>query len=153
MPKTMWRFEQFFLRGWKILFYKNQTIPNHLQTFYYTYKSKKFLFLAPTDAYEIHPLIKNLKMKWNSSPNHIPSKFLKIASCIVSEWLSKLFNKCMTTGEFPDSWKIAHITPILKFIAQVPHLNIDQSLFFQYCQNYFKKFFIAEYTLIWQNTI
>jgi len=32
-------------------------------------------------------------------------KFLKIASCIVSEWLSKFFNKCMTTGEFLDSWK------------------------------------------------
>jgi len=53
-------------------------------------------------------------MKSNSSPNDIPSKFLKIASCIVSEWLSKFFNKCMTTGEFPDSWKIAHITPIPK---------------------------------------
>jgi len=63
------------------------------------------LFLAPTDAYEIQLLIKNLKMKSNNSPNDIPCKFLKIASCIVSEWLSKLFNKCMTTGEFPDSWK------------------------------------------------
>jgi len=53
-------------------------------------------------------------MKSNSSPNDIPSKFLKIASCIVSEWLSKFFNKCMTTGEFPGSRKIAHITAILK---------------------------------------
>jgi len=32
----------------------------------------------------------------------------------VSECLSNFFNKCMTTGEFPDSWKIAHITPIPK---------------------------------------
>jgi len=53
-------------------------------------------------------------MKSNSSPSDIPSKFLKIASCIVSEWLSKFFNKCMTTGEFWDSWKIAHITLISK---------------------------------------
>jgi len=53
-------------------------------------------------------------MKSNSSPNDIPSKFLKLASCIVSGWLSKFFNKCMTTGEFPDSWKIAHMTPIPK---------------------------------------
>ena len=65
-------------------------------------------------TYEIQLLIKNLKMKSNSSPNDIPYKFLKIANCIVSEWLSKLFNKCMTTGEFPDSWKIATITPIPK---------------------------------------
>ena len=71
-------------------------------------------FLAPTDAYEIQLLIKNLKMKSNSSPNDIPSNFLKIASCIVPEWLSKFFNKCMIIGKFPDSWKIAHNTPIPK---------------------------------------
>jgi len=45
--------------------------------------------------YEIEILIKNLEMKSNSSPNDIPSKFFKIASCIVSEWLSNFFNKCM----------------------------------------------------------
>jgi len=61
---------------------------------------------------ETQLLIKNLKMKSNSSPNDILSKFLKIASCIVSEWLSNFFNKCMTIGEFPDSWKIAHMSPI-----------------------------------------
>jgi len=76
--------------------------------------SKNSLFLAPTDAYGMQLLIKNLKMKSNSSRNDIPSKFLKTASCIVSEWLSKFFNKCMTTGEFPASWKIATITPIRK---------------------------------------
>ena len=53
-------------------------------------------------------------MKSNSSPNDIRSKFLKIASWIVSECLSKFFNKCMTTGEFQYTWKIDHITPIPK---------------------------------------
>jgi len=114
MPKTMWRIEQVFLRSWKIPFYNYKTIPYHLQTFYLTYKFKNSLFLAATDAYEIQLLIKNLKMQSNSSPNDIPSKFSKTASCIVSEWLFKFFNKCMTTGEFPDSWTIAHITPIPK---------------------------------------
>jgi len=69
--------------------------------------------IANTNAYEIQLLIKNIKMKSNSSPNDIPSEFLKIASCIVSEWLSNFFNKCMATREFPDSWKIDH-TPIPK---------------------------------------
>ena len=112
--QKLWRFEQFFLRSWKIPFYKNKTIPNHLQTFYYTYKSKKFIISSSYRCIWNPTFIKNLKMKSNSSPNDIPSKFFKIASCIVSDWLSKLFNKCVTTGEFPDSWKIAHITPIPK---------------------------------------
>ena len=51
-------------------------------------------------------------MKYNSSPNDTPSTFLKRASCIVSEWFSKFLYKCMITGELPDFWKIAHITPI-----------------------------------------
>jgi len=111
----MWKFEQFFLRSWKIPFYKNETIPYHLNRHFVKHiNSKNSLFLTPTDVYEIQLLIKKLKMKSNSSPNDIPSKFLKVASCIVSEWLSKFFNKCMTTGEFPDSWKISHITPIPK---------------------------------------
>ena len=109
---------------------------------------KNALFLAPTDAYEIQRLIKNLKTKSNSSPSDITSKFLKIASCVLSEWLSNFFNKCMTIGEFPDSWKLPTSLQFPKSIAQVPHLNIDQSLFSQYCQNYLKKFFITEYTLI-----
>jgi len=49
-----------------------------------------------------------------------------------------------TPGKLPTSLQI------LRFIAQVPHLNIDQSLFFQYYQICLKKFFITEYTLIWQ---
>jgi len=47
------------------------------------------------NAYEIQILNKNLKMKSNSSANDIPSKFSKIASCIVPEWLSNFFNKYM----------------------------------------------------------
>ena len=35
--------------------------------------SKNSLFLAPIDAYKIQLLIKNLKMKSNSSPNDIPN--------------------------------------------------------------------------------
>jgi len=115
--------------------------------------STNSLFLTPTDAYEIQLLIKNIKVKSNSSHNDIPSKFLKIDSCIVSEWLSKFFNKCATTGEFPDSWKIAHITSIPKVHSSSSSSEIDQSLFFQYYQSCLKNFFITEYILIWQNTI
>jgi len=104
----------FFSEVGKSLSTKIKPSPTTYRHFITHINPKKSLFLAPTDAYKIQLLIKNLKMKSYSSPNDIPSKFLKIASCIVSEWLSKLFNKCMTTGKFPDTWKIAHITPIPK---------------------------------------
>ena len=94
----------FFSEVGKSLSTKIKPSPTTYRHFIKHINSKHSLFLAPTDAYDIQLLIKNLKMKSNSSPNDIPSKSLKIASCIVSEWLSKLFNKCMTTCEFPDSW-------------------------------------------------
>ena len=114
MPKTIWRLKQFFSEVGKSLSTNIKPSPTTYRHFIKHINSKNSLFLTPTDAYEIQLLIKNLKMKSTSSPNDIPSKCLKIASCIVSEWLSKFFNKCMTTGEFPDSRKIAHITPIPK---------------------------------------
>jgi len=68
---------------------------------------------------------------------------------MVVQILQQMHDYC----EFPDSWKIAHITPIPKVHNPSSHLNIDQPLFFQYCQSYLKKLSITEYTLIWQNTI
>jgi len=56
----------------------------------------------------------------------------------------QILQQSMIIGEFPDSLKIAHITQFLKLVTQVHHLNIDQSLFSQYCQSYLKKFFITE---------
>jgi len=104
----------FFSEVGKSLSTKINPSPIRYRHFIKHINSKNSLFPTSTDAYEIQLLIKNLKMKSNSSPNDSPFKFLKIASCIVSEWLSKFFNKCMNTGDFPDSWKIAHITPIPK---------------------------------------
>ena len=89
----------FFSEVGKSLSTKINPSPTIYRHFAKHLNSKNSLFLAPTDAYEIQLLIKSLKMKSYSSPNDIPSKFLKTASCIVSEWLSKFFNKCMTTGE------------------------------------------------------
>ena len=100
------------------------------------------------DCKYVRLLIKNLKMKSNSSPNDIPSKILKIASCIVSEWLSKFFNKCMTTGEFPDSWKIAHITPIPKVHSPSSSSEYRPISVLPVLSELFAKFFITEYTLI-----
>ena len=59
--------------------------PTTYRHFFKHMNSKSSLFLAPTDAYEIQLLIKNLKMKSNSSLNDIPSKVLKISGCSVSE--------------------------------------------------------------------
>ena len=44
----------------------------------------------------------------------VPCKLLKLASSIIAPSLTKLFNSCIETETFPDEWKIAKVTPILK---------------------------------------
>ena len=114
--------------------------------------------LAPavtSRSYWLRLRLQNNLVHWKLQQSH----FIIFATCLphklclcqngcpnssTNAWL--LVNS-QTPGKLPTSLQF------LTFIAQVPHLNIDQSLFFQYCQNYLKKFFITEYTHIWQNTI
>jgi len=79
----------FFSEVGKSLSSKIKLSPTTYRHFIKHINPKNSLFVAPTNAYEIQLLTKILKMKSNSSPNDIPSNFLKIASGIVSEWLSK----------------------------------------------------------------
>jgi len=53
-------------------------------------------------------------MKQNCQSYDIPSKFLKSANTVVAKWLAELFNRCINEDVFPDSLKIACITPISK---------------------------------------
>ena len=113
-PKDNEELTNFFSEVGKSLSSKINPSPITYRHFLQHINSKNSLFLSSIDAYEIQLHNRNLKMKSNSSTNDIPSNFFKIASCIVSEWLSNFFNKCTTIGKFPDSWKITHITPISK---------------------------------------
>jgi len=74
----------FFSEVGKSLSTRIKPCPTTYRHFTKHINSKDSLFPTPTDAYEIQLLIKNLKMKSNSSPDDISSKNLKIASCIVS---------------------------------------------------------------------
>lgn len=47
-------------------------------------------------------------------PDHIPVHFLKNTRYILSEVLCKMFNMSLSTGTFPDRWKVSFITPIFK---------------------------------------
>jgi hypothetical protein len=70
-----------------------------------------------TSTFEIGQLIKNMKDS-SHSPCGIPSKFLKEVLKTVGPKLTKpicdLLNHIYTEGEYPECWKIQHITPVFK---------------------------------------
>ena len=66
-----------------------------------------------TSPIEVAKFIRNTK-KSHSSHCGISGKFLALISQPISYSLSKLFNNLFEIGHFPDTWKIAHITPVYK---------------------------------------
>ena len=66
-----------------------------------------------TSPIEISKLIRGMKTS-NISPCGISGKFLHIISKEISYSFSRLLNNFFQNGQFPERWKIAHVTPIFK---------------------------------------
>ena len=73
----------------------------------------KFLFKHVEVSY-VKQEINKLKTSKSPGPDKIPIKILKDAVEIVSGPLTKIFNRSLDTGVFPDLWKLARVAPIFK---------------------------------------
>ena len=58
--------------------------------------------------------LKNLKPEKASGPSKIPTKLVKDATKYISQPQCQIFNSSLTTGVFPDIWKVARVAPIFK---------------------------------------
>ena len=81
----------------------NQKIGNH----------NKFSF-EPVALSDVGKEINDINPNKSSSKDSIPPKMLKISSEATANILQKLLNDSLETGIFPDSLKLADITPVLK---------------------------------------
>ena len=67
-----------------------------------------------TSPEEIDDIIKSFDSKKCIIDSDIPTRFLKIASPVVSPLLSLIFNACIRQGIYPDALKVAQVVPIHK---------------------------------------
>ena len=63
---------------------------------------------------EVSKCIKQLKCNGNAGPDNLPTQFYKVTNSFVRFPLSIIFNLSVQTGELPDIWKVASVTPIFK---------------------------------------
>ena len=59
-------------------------------------------------------LINNLKVNKAAGPDGIPNKFLKACAEEVAPVLTNIFQQSLNTGQLPQDWKNANVTPIFK---------------------------------------
>ena len=72
------------------------------------------IFMQPTTASEIINIVQNLKNDKAAGCDSISPKVLKAVMNNIVTPLCTLFNKSMESGIFPDSLKVARVTPIFK---------------------------------------
>ena len=63
---------------------------------------------------EIRDAIATIKTAKNFGTDNISSYFLKLALPFIENSLALMFNTSIETSRFPDSWKVARVTPIYK---------------------------------------
>ena len=66
------------------------------------------------DAETVKTKIKNLKISSSAGPDGISSKFLTDHQDSLSLPFAILFNRSMQSGQVPEDWKMANVTPIFK---------------------------------------
>lgn len=66
------------------------------------------------DVAEVFKILKSLDINKGPGPDKIEPLFFYNCADTICVPLTLLFNKCMTDGIFPTSWKMAHITPVHK---------------------------------------
>ena len=70
--------------------------------------------ISPCTEIEILDIISSLDYNKAVGINSIPIKMLKLAKEQIAEHLCFIYNLSFTTGIFPDSLKVAKVTPVYK---------------------------------------
>ncbi len=66
------------------------------------------------DANEVEKYLYSLNPHKSPGPDYIPSRILKTCARELAPSISLLLNKSFATGDIPDEWKSADVSPIFK---------------------------------------
>ena len=77
-------------------------------------QSNQSMYMRKTNTQEVLDLISKLESKKSSGHDGLSSKFIKLCSPFLSVILANIFNQSITNGVYPDSLKIARVSPIHK---------------------------------------
>ena len=70
--------------------------------------------LYETSEEEVVRLIGNLSDGKSINENDIPTKIIKLVKFVLAPILTRIFNKCINEGFYPDCLKVAEVMPICK---------------------------------------
>ena len=69
-------------------------------------------YFHPRSVARVSKIISNLNVRKPAGPDGIPPKVLKIAAPVIAGPMTKPFNYCIDTGEWPCQWQLSNVTPV-----------------------------------------
>ena len=85
--------------------------------------------------------------------DNISSYFLKLALPFIGNSLAALFNTSIETSQFPDSWKVARVTPIFKEGDKTEKSNYRSISVLPVISRLFEKLVLTNCISTWKKTI
>ena len=107
------KFNNYFTKIGKSLAQKFENSNKNYRT-YLGNSSNISMYMTKTNTTEISKLISNLENKKSPGHDGFSGKFLKLCSPFISEILANILNLSISKGVYPDSLKIARVSPIFK---------------------------------------
>ena len=96
---------------------KLKTIPVQTENASKSFSGKSTLnslFFEPINKNEIEEIISNFTPHKAVGNEDIAIKLVKLSMYVISPYLAKMMNICITSEEYPDVLKIARVTPLFK---------------------------------------
>ena len=94
---------------------------------------------------EIVGIILKQKLHKAHGCDNISMAMLKLCPEEIAIPLSLIFQRCINTGKFSDSWKLANVQPIHKKMIGNLKLITDLSHFYLFVEKFLKKLFLTKY--------
>ena len=80
---------------------------------YITKATSKLNFQAVSE-YTVQRLLLSLNPRKSTGIDKIPAKIIRVASPVVANSLTKIFNRAISNESFPSDWKQAKVVPLHK---------------------------------------
>ena len=81
------------------------------------YRGKRTLetfVLQPTTTNEVMKVIRQISNKSSTAEDQLSNNVIKLCGPVISPYLSRIYNECITKETFPKAWKVSRIFPIFK---------------------------------------
>ena len=125
----------------------NSVLPN------FTFLTNKRIDQITIRNDEIIALIRNINPNKATGSGGISGQMLLICDASVILPLKIIFSNILSTSIYPDTWKLANVTPIFKKGDKQLIKTIDQYLFYQFVVKLLKKLSLTIFIVILMQTI